>query len=632
MEDKYLDGVGVKHLWKKTNIRINQAIEEASGLGGESGSGGNVLKITFAEGFKGQTYTVTGNGMTPKTGIVPDILIARVNVPDSNTEYTVTCKAINGETYSAAVITGEYFAQYTVELNTFEATLTVSTQAGAVVSVQKEGYPAQTETADESGQATFALYSTSSYTVTATYEGVNSDTQTVTPQTEWEELTATLTFITLTVTAEPGSYLTVTNGDTIKSGITSGTSTFYLPNTGQWVVTAALSEQVRAKTVDISFYGAFSVSVFFSVVVGVTVNESNLNPETAVTYTDDAVSMQPGYEAWKDHQIFNDIRPCVVKDGVVQYYLNRDDMNQKEDGSSATLDSIDEGDVMIEIPKLGYKMTNDGTNVWISVTDDPDAEGYCYRAHSLEEEGDCDKIYIGAYLGYLEGSKLYSISGKNPTFDNSGLNNFRTCAQARGTGYQLISFYPLTLLQCLYLIMFKNRDGQTALGMGATVDGAGPIVTGSSNDQKFCYGETTGTKQMKFLGVEGFWGSLYSWIDGCYIDSQRSIKTAFRNFNDLGTGYPYIKASGVTSNLGGYVSKIQGTNEGGFFSKEANASDSTGWADNSSFYINIPLMFSYPYNHSGKIPRCVGPFRMVLYTPPGYAACRLIYKHKEGTP
>ena len=38
---------------------------------------------------------------------------------------------------------------------------------------------------------------------------------------------------------------------------------------------------------------------------------------------------------------------------------------------------------MVEIPKLGYKMTTDGSNHYIYVTDDPNAEGYCYRAHTV---------------------------------------------------------------------------------------------------------------------------------------------------------------------------------------------------------------------------------------------------------
>ena len=72
---------------------------------------------------------------------------------------------------------------------------------------------------------------------------------------------------------------------------------------------------------------------------------------------------------------------------------------------------------MIEIPKLGYKMTTDGNSHTIMVTDDPNAPGYCYRAHGLDAEGDCDAIYIGAYLATNISSKLYSLSGKSPTTD-----------------------------------------------------------------------------------------------------------------------------------------------------------------------------------------------------------------------
>ena len=65
---------------------------------------------------------------------------------------------------------------------------------------------------------------------------------------------------------------------------------------------------------------------------------------------------------------------------------------------------------MVEIPKIGYKLWNDGIYQYVSVTSDPAKADYCYYAHSLNSTGDCDKIYIGAYLGYVTSYKLYSRS------------------------------------------------------------------------------------------------------------------------------------------------------------------------------------------------------------------------------
>lgn len=610
---------------KKGLDDFKQEVEEGGGLGSGSG-GGNVIKITFEEAFVGKQYTVT-DGDDTKTGTVPEGRIVNVAVVNCNSTYTIKAKADNGVEYSTSVETGPYYGQYTATLSVFNATIKVTAAPEAEVKATREG-ESFSATAGGDGVAEVSVNQTGSYSITATKEGASSDSTSVevTEETTYE---ATVNFITMTVTADPGSYLTLTNGSTIKTGTTAGASTFYLPNTGEWVVTATLSGQTAMETVNVNAYRAFSVTLTYYKTVTVHVAEAgNTNPETAVTYADDAVGMSAGYDAWKDHPIYKKIRPCVVKDGVVQYYLNRDNMTQKEDGSAATINSTSAGDVMIEIPKLGYKMTTDGSDHIISVTDDPNAEGYCYRAHSLDNEGDCDKIYIGAYLGFVENDKLYSISGKTPP-TKSTIKSFQTCVQARGMGYQLLSFYPLTLLQCLYLIMFKDRNGQAALGRGFVDGNSDVAITGGSNSQPFCYGETTGKKQMKFIGIEDFWGNLFQIVEGVGLDSNRDIKTAFKDFNNDGTNYPYFHTSNLSGNItGNFVSKIQGTNEGGFIVKEVNGSATTGWADSIQLYANSPVGF---FGGNWNIGDRAGPFQLYLFsalTGTIYGA-RLIYKHKE---
>lgn len=578
---------------------------------------GSILEITFEDAFVGKQFTVT-DGVDIKIGTVPIGGITTIFLANCNSTYTITARANNDIEYSTEVETGPYYGQYTAMLSVFKATINVTAIAGAEVRASIGSF-AYTVMAEGDGVTSLKVEQPGTYTITAMAKEVSSNSVTL-DVTEEDIYTATVKFITITVTATEGSHLTLTNGSTIKTGIAPDDYIFYLPNTGDWVVTASLNADTATKTVSVTSYDNYSIELFYYKTIGVIVDESNDNPETAVTYSDNAVRMTPGYELWKDHQIFKKIRPCVVKDGVVQYYLNRDNMTEKEDGTPAILDSTAEGDVMIEIPKLGYKITNDGTNVYVSVTDDPNAEGYCYRAHSLESEGDCDFIYIGAFLGFVENSKLYSISGKTIS-RKIGLNNARNYAKAKGDGYQLVSFYPHTLIQCLFLIMYKNRDGQSALGYG--LDNAG-ASTGNTNNKPFCYGSAE-KEQIKFLGIEDLWGNWYYYIDGVSVNSNRGILTAFKDFNDTGSGYPYVKSSGYTADVQGFASKVQGTNEGGFISKELNGSATTGWADNSSvFNVGVLLV--------GNISDMSGPFISVLRYPASsdneVRTVRLIYKHK----
>jgi hypothetical protein len=326
---------------------------------------------------------------------------------------------------------------------------------------------------------------------------------------------------------------------------------------------------------------------------GVSIDLTNQNPETAVTYTDDAVGMTAGSSTWDSMAIFKDIKPCVLKNGVVQYYLNPNDFTKKADGSAADITSGNDGDVMIEIPKTGFSITTNGNYIDVKVTGNPNNAAFKYYAHSRAAEGDRQKLYIGAYKGYKDGSnKLRSLSGKAPTVSQT-IGTFRTQAQANGSGYDMLSFYPLTLIQCLYLIKYKNLDSQITIGRGYVDENTTAIATGGTDKKGMDFGETTGKLQMKLFGLEDFWGNVWEWIDGLFCDSSRNIKTAFQGFNDTGNGYT-SRGQGATSDIGGYMSKPQGTSEAGFIAKEASGSSTTYFADYASLSAGyLPIFGGY---------------------------------------
>jgi hypothetical protein len=329
--------------------------------------------------------------------------------------------------------------------------------------------------------------------------------------------------------------------------------------------------------------------IYPSKIYGVRIDFANSNPSSAVTYADDAVEMTAGSSAWDSMAIFKDIKPCVLKNGVVQYYLNPNDFTKKADGSAADITSGNDGDVMIEIPKTGFSITTNGNYINVKVTDNPNNAAFKYYAHSRAAEGDRQKLYIGAYKGYTDDSnRLRSLSGKAPTTSQT-IGTFRTQAQANGSGYDILSFYPLTLIQCLYLIKYKNLDSQTALGKGYT-GGSAAQSTGATNTAGMCYGSTSATSRVKLFGIEDFWGNVWEWIDGLFCDSSRNIKTAFQGFNDTGNGYT-SRGQGAILNIDGYMSKPQGTSEAGFIAKEANGSNTTYFADYANLYAGCLPIF-----------------------------------------
>ncbi|MBQ3114871.1 MAG: hypothetical protein IJC06_01940 [Clostridia bacterium] len=317
---------------------------------------------------------------------------------------------------------------------------------------------------------------------------------------------------------------------------------------------------------------------------GVSIDLSNSNPETAVTYTDDAVGMVAGSPDWYKMSIFNKIKPCLFKNGAVVGYLNPDNFAQFADGTAADITSGNSGDVMIEIPKTGYKISKSGTTLTVQITDDPNKKGFSYKAHTRTEDGDREKLYIGAFLGSNKDNKLRSVSGVLP-LNVTTLTDFRTYAKANGAGYDLFAFYPMTLLQCLYLIMYKNLDSQTALGQGYVGDmdwAYGAKNTGATIDKGMSYGTSDQMEQMKFLGIEDFWGNLYQWIDGLVSTSDYHALVATDNFNDTGENYTDLGALS-TKYIGGYMKEPQGNNDAGFIIGTGGGSSSTYFSDCADF-------------------------------------------------
>ena len=336
-------------------------------------------------------------------------------------------------------------------------------------------------------------------------------------------------------------------------------------------------------------------------VMTVVIDQSTSNPSTCITYADNAVGMTAGSSEWDS---FFGHYPCLLKDGVEVGRLNLNNFAQFEDGTSADITSGNAGDVMIAFPKLGYKISTSGDIVTVSMTDNPNADGYCYLAHTRGTTVK-DVFYLGAYKGYVTSSKLRSLSGKTPTV-NTTIGNFRTQAQANGSGYDQSAFNQLIFRQCMYLLKYKNLDSQTAVGYGYANGNSSSASTGGTNTKGMDYGETTGKLQMKLFGLEDFWGNVYEFIDGIFSDSSRNILTATENFNDTGSGYTNQGSSGFSSDTSGWMSKVQGTSEKGFVLKEASGSETTYYSDYACVYSSRLAYFGGSWSSGAS----AGAFRL----------------------
>ena len=391
-------------------------------------------------------------------------------------------------------------------------------------------------------------------------------------------------FSQIIVTTASGATVTATSGGKTVSGTAvDGTCTLNIPTFGTWTVTVTFGGESASETVVVETVKIYEIELQFYHIYGFTINEAESNPVASVTYTDKATTFSKGSAAWDASPLFANIKPCLFKDGAVVGYLQRHDYTNFENGTAADITSGDAGDVMVEIPKMAYYMEKSGNIITAKVLiGDVDAKTvdarYSYLPFSRNAEGDRDKIYIGAYLGFELSSKLRSLSGKSPK-TNKTIGAFRTLAQANGAGYQQLPFYQLTLLQILYIMKYGSLDSQTALGRGFVDRNSAKTNTGGANSRGFCYGEATGKQQMKLFGIEDFWGNLYQWIDGLFCNASWTMLTTYKAFNDTGSGYLFSNSSGNSANTSGYMTKAQGGTQTGFNIKAGDGSETTYYSN-----------------------------------------------------
>jgi hypothetical protein len=321
----------------------------------------------------------------------------------------------------------------------------------------------------------------------------------------------------------------------------------------------------------------------------------------------------------------------MLKEGVEQYNLDPDDFTKKKDGTAADITTGNDGDVMIRISKLALSIVRNGNHLYIQITDNPEppTEGdvnYHYYAHTRVTDGDRDYLYIGAYKGWTQGNgQLRSLSGKSPT-TNQNLSGFRARAQANGSGYDLCAFYPLTLIQALFILRYKSLNSQAALGQGY-VSGSSAQTTGATDTKGLYYGNpSTATDRVKCMGIEDLWGNIGEWIEGVFSIGIGKLGLAFGSFNSSGSGYQAY--SGLASvNLANYGTKVLGTTELGFFEKASGGSNSTYFCDYMSFdWLNVPTSYIQNSDYgNGLAGGIFCRYRLDPSTTSGGAGGRLMY-------
>lgn len=357
---------------------------------------------------------------------------------------------------------------------------------------------------------------------------------------------------------------------------------------------------------NVAAYAITPPAVDSEVVYGVYYDMSNPDPVSSLTYTGDAVGLNPAYmdfakgefvsNGWLNRWPYNQIKPCLMdSNGNIVGYLDPNDYSKFEDGSAADIYSDATYDVMVEIPKIYFKYERiDDNTVHVQITNKENMEGFVANGHNFK--GDiCEKLYVAAYISKWNNSTSlvpYSISG---TPDRSeylpGVSittaNMVTYVRNKGAGYEQCPLPVFIMLQAMYLIMFKNLNSQVALGHGYLPTST-LMNTGTLDRAGMYYGEQANAP-IKLFGIENLYGNGSLFLPGAYFDAKYNLYV--KNPNS-GIDYGYTNSTNGMDflyNLGktflvNYPSKIYACNEMGFMLPlSAGGSDSTYICDTLAF-------------------------------------------------
>ena len=279
------------------------------------------------------------------------------------------------------------------------------------------------------------------------------------------------------------------------------------------------------------------------------------------------------------------MKRCVLNaDGTVNYYLNPDNSNFKEDGTPSVLTGAD-GNVMVEIPKHYIKVETVGNVDSFSISLTPEA-GYVLDPAFLKWNGtamvEVPYRYFRAYEGFVSGGKLVSVSGVTPTRSQT-ISVFRTQAMANGAGWHLTDWNLLNTIKRLCYIEFCDFIVTKYLGEGNYTGSDYGITTGQSNALGNRSSDSThNDKYMSYRGIENMYADIWEFVDGININNyQFYVNGNYSTFqSDVFTG-DYV-AKGPLTVAGASISLIKRcavSVDGGFIPTVVGGSTTTFYGD-----------------------------------------------------
>lgn len=171
-------------------------------------------------------------------------------------------------------------------------------------------------------------------------------------------------------------------------------------------------------------------------------------------------------------------------------------------------------DWFMRLPKFYYHAEEVDPDIWdIGFGQEPEADDW------KEWDG---KDLIGVYEAYRESNSLFSRSGVVP-LDNKSYSEFKSYAQARGTGYSLVKWKHHSMMAFLFYAMYGNTNSQAICGAGTEDVAKTTGQTDSLGMVDTVAGGNGDSGSINFWGLENWWGDIREWMDNISLDIPNTL-------------------------------------------------------------------------------------------------------------
>ena len=192
---------------------------------------------------------------------------------------------------------------------------------------------------------------------------------------------------------------------------------------------------------------------------------------------------------------------------------------------SSVLDGTD-GQVVVEVPafsvRYGFLNGVHTREVHLGCSDSLIAQGFQPHPAFIKTDGTYkDAFYIGAYHTYDDAGTGSSVSGQTNTRSQTRAT-FRTEAEARGTGWHVLSYLELAAIQTLLVCEFRDYNSQKVIGNGSDAGTTYGVTTGQSDgDGNHSVNSTDNVSDaddyMAYRGIENLYGRAWQFVDGINV-------------------------------------------------------------------------------------------------------------------